>query len=419
MDRVNVVRLGGKPAVMTILVSALSGLVYGGWGAVPVKAATPDPSVRALQRQLEQHERQLEERDAVIEDLQRRVQELERRSGGSVKPATPKAEATPGATAAAPGEAAQEPTAPTEGRVPGEEQKTAETPPPPEASAPAPGQVTVTEEEAERALERTLVAVGVLLLPFGQIEVEPAFSYIRRESDSSLPGPVPKLGRNEFQPSISARAGLPFDSQLEFDLPYNVVQQDQHVDPSTGQQESRTETGHSVGDLSVGIAKTVFQERGWRPDLIARFTWDMPTGDTQDNGVLLDGGFNAITGQLTALKRQDPLAFFASTFYQKTFERNDFEPGDEFGFSLGAFLATSPETSLGISLDQTFSDDTRFNGSVINDSDQVAAVFNVGVSSILAPGVLLLLNAGIGLTDESPDYAVTISLPIRFNLPGL
>jgi Putative MetA-pathway of phenol degradation len=271
----------------------------------------------------------------------------------------------------------------------------------------------------KRSEDRTLVATGVLLLPFGQLEIEPAFTYTRRESDSSLPGPVPKFGRNELRPSISARAGLPFDSQLEFGFPYNVVQQDQHLNPSTGQQESRTETGHSVGDLSLGIAKTVFQERGWRPDLIARFTWDMPTGDTHDNGVSLDGGFNAITGQLTALKRQDPLAFFASTFYQKTFERNDFERGDEFGFSLGAFLAVSPETSLGLSLDQTFSDDTRVNGSVINDSDQVAAVLNVGVSSLLAPGVLLLLNAGIGLTDESPDYAVTISLPIRFALPGL
>jgi hypothetical protein len=187
----------------------------------------------------------------------------------------------------------------------------------------------------------------------------------------------------------------------------------------TSQRESRTDTGDSIGDLSVGIAKTVFREKGWRPDLIARFTWEAPTGETQDNGVLLDSGINAVSGQLTALKRQDPLAFFASTFYQPAFEHNNIQPGDEVGFSLGAFLATSPETSLGVSLDQIFSDDDKVHGRVVNDSSQVQAVLNIGASSLLAPGILLQVNAGVGLTDESPDYVFTISLPIRFGLPTL
>ena len=111
---------------MAIVVSALSGLVYGGCGALPVEAAPPDPSVRSLQRQLgqqelEQRERQLEQRDAVIEDLQRRVQELERRTGGAVKSTTPKAEATTERPAHLDKRA--RPAAPTQGRVPGEEQK--------------------------------------------------------------------------------------------------------------------------------------------------------------------------------------------------------------------------------------------------------------------------------------------------------
>jgi TolA-binding protein len=136
MDGANVAGRGGQPALIAILMGALSGLVYGAGGAMPVEAAPPDPSVRALQRQLEQ-------RDAVIEDLQRRVQELERRTGGAVKSTTPNAEATTGADAATPEQAAQGPAAPTE------EQKAAETPPTSAGSAP-PGQVTVSDEEAER-----------------------------------------------------------------------------------------------------------------------------------------------------------------------------------------------------------------------------------------------------------------------------
>ena len=47
----------------------------------------------------------------------------------------------------------------------------------------APGQFEVDEEAIERALERTLVQEGVLLLPLGQAEIEPSFTYTRREFD--------------------------------------------------------------------------------------------------------------------------------------------------------------------------------------------------------------------------------------------
>jgi hypothetical protein len=226
---------------MAIVASALPALVYG--GTLPAEAATPNPSVKSLQRQLEQ-------RDAVIEDLQRRVQELERRTSRPVKSATP--------------EAAQ--AAPTEPLVPGGQEKAAEPSPSPAegAPAPAPGQVTVTEEEAERALERTLVAVGVLLLPFGQLEVEPAFSYTRQEFDSPFPG-RPKIRRNEFQPSISARAGLPLDAQLELNLPYNVVQQDQIVDLSRGNKIGAPTQGKVLATCLLVSPRPSFRKRAGGP----------------------------------------------------------------------------------------------------------------------------------------------------------
>jgi hypothetical protein len=31
--------------------------------------------------------------------------------------------------------------------------------------------------------------------------------------------------------------------------------------------------------------------------------------------------------------------------------------------------------------------------------------------------VLLNLTAGVGLTDDAPDYSVMLSLPIRFGIP--
>jgi hypothetical protein len=36
----------------------------------------------------------------------------------------------------------------------------------------------------------------------------------------------------------------------------------------------------------------------------------------------------------------------------------------------------------------------------------------------LARNVLLDGAVGVGLTDDSPDYSVSVALPIRFNLPA-
>ena len=103
---------------------------------------------------------------------------------------------------------------------------------------PAPGQFTVDEEAAERALERTLVAAGALLVPFGQAEVQPTFNYTRREQDvptsvqvgTSISFPTEKVKRNELTGTLNLRGGLPWDSQLEFGLPYNYAQQEQVLD---------------------------------------------------------------------------------------------------------------------------------------------------------------------------------------------
>jgi hypothetical protein len=93
--------------------------------------------------------------------------------------------------------------------------------------------------------------------------------------------------------------------------------------------------------------------------------------------------------------------------------------GDQYGFTLGTLLAASPETSLRFQFQTTFIDDIKVDGTTIDDSDQAQGVLIIGASSILGRGVLLDVAGGIGLTDDAPDYIVTFSLPIRFDLPIL
>ena len=215
---------------------------------------------------------------------------------------------------------------------------------------------------------------------------------------------------------LSLRGGLPFDAQLEFNLPYTEVDQE-NVNNIQVATLSQSTTGWGLGDLSLGVAKTVLREKNWWPDLVTRFTWTAPTGQFKSNDVVLGNDRNQLRGQVVALKRQDPLAFSAQVFYETTFERNGFELGDNLGLSGGLFLATSPETSLQLSLSQEFVQDSKLNGRKQKGSDQVASVLNLGFSSILARNVLLQMVVGVGLTDDAPDYSVGLSLPIRFSLP--
>lgn len=394
-------------------------------GAISVKAETPT---------IEDLLKRLEERDAVIEDLVRRVNELDRGASPAVRSPSAGARhaegAVPGAVRpvpkpsrpAAPNNIAT--SEPQSSKAPADQPAAGERAPQPQ-SQPAPGQFTIDEEAAERALERTLVAAGALLVPFGQAEVQPTFTYTRREEDvptqvqagSSVSFPTTKVKRNELTGTLNLRGGLPWDSQLEFGLPYNYAQQEQVLNLGSFGRQTKDRSGSALGDFSVGLAKTVVRESGWRPDLITRVTYDSNTGQKKNNGVPLEGGINQLIAETDLVKRQDPLAFVASGSYVKAFEDHGSKPGDQFGATLGAFFAASPETSLRFQLQQTFVNDAKLKHQVINDSDQVQSLMIIGASSILGRGVLLDVLGGIGLTSDAPDYFVQIALPIRFDLP--
>jgi Putative MetA-pathway of phenol degradation len=401
----------------------------------PIDAAAPVVARDAI----EQLRDELQARDLLIADLLQRVEQLERRivlstsqldqAVGGAGPISllrrPVAEAPPPAAGAA--ASTTEPVAAEDASEP--VQMAQAQPPTTEGQAApprAPGQFEVEEDAIDRALERTLVQEGVLLLPLGQAEIEPSFTYTRREFDAptfvTLDGDTfvgeQEIERNEFETGATLRVGLPFDSQVEVGIPYNYVDESVNTTVGGAPQSSNSESGHGFGDVSLGLGKTLLQEgAGWWPDLVAQVTWDADTGKTSDNGVFLGGGFNELSGSLSAVKRQDPLAFVGSVSYAKTFEHDDIEPGDELGFSLGTVLAASPETSLSFFFNQAFADDTKFDGDTINGSDQVVGSLSIGAATILGRNVLLSITGEIGLTDDAPDYAIGASLPIRFDLP--
>lgn len=338
----------------------------------------------------------LEERDAIIADLTRRIEALEMR--GADNSAASNARYAPQADRPAAVAVSLD------------------------APAPEPGALAPEEESIERALERALVQTGALLLPAGRFEISPQVSYARRtdrtpslfvDNGATLIAETERR-RDEISAGIGLRVGLPFDSQIEASIPYNFAFQS-FVTETGFVPRSKTEAdGSGLGDIRVALAHTFLREKGWRPDIIGRVRWDTGSGEASDGGVPLDGGFGGVGGSLTLIKRQDPLVFVAGVGFDEAFEHAGAEPGDAITASLDAYLAASPETTLRFGLSQQFVSEFRVDGAKVAGSDRRGALLVIGGSTILARGVLLDIAAGFGLTEDSPDYTLMLSLPVRF-----
>lgn len=331
-------------------------------------------------------ERQLKLRDQAIIELIERVDALEQRTG--VQRSSNK-----------PGESSEQESTPTVDKTPKQ----------------APGTVIVEEGDAERALERSLTVEGALLLPAGVVEVEPGFSYARREDTtpgfttigSNVFASETEVNANIFTASLSLRWGLPWESQLEIAQSYREINAESNTSIDFVPTSSRKQTTTDRGDLRIGFAKTLIREGLWKPDLVGRITWDSDSGS--------DESFEELQVSLTAIKRQDPVTFIGGLAYQHTFEKHSIEPGSLFSANLGGLLALNPETSLRFLFSGVFQSETRQSGVEVDASNRTAASFVAGGSTLLARGMLLNLSISIGLTDDADDFSVALSLPIRFN----
>lgn len=292
-------------------------------------------------------------------------------------------------------------------------------------AGPAAGEFEVDPEAAERALERTLIQRGGLLLPVGQMEIEPSVAYTRSERVS--PGEVfavgdrpiasnDRLRRSVYDADFQLRLGMPFDSQFEIRFPYRHVSESRMTELISSPLSEASQKGSGFGDIRIGLAKTLLREAQWWPDLVARVAWDTSTGKSRDGGISLGGSYNEISGTMSAVKRQDPLAFIAAVAYQKTFEKDDIEPGRQLRFIIGTALAASPETSLRIIVDHTSVDETKIAGSVVRGSDQTIGILSLGAASLIGHGTLLDVSIDLGLNQEAPDYSVRFSVGKRFTL---
>lgn len=323
-----------------IRIVAIAGLLLGALSA-------------ARAQSVEELKRAISERDAIILELRQKIEALERGA------------------------------APRAGPAPGD--------PAPAAAA--------EDEELSRALERTLVQQGGLLLLRFAYELQPEASYANWDRSR---GPL----RSSSGAALSLRAGLPWESQFQLRVPYV------HVRTATG-------SATALGDIDLSLSKQIARETARRPGLIASLGWTVRTGrDGFDGGVPTGSGFNVLQAGLTAVKRSDPLMLYGGVSYAVPLSRqvsgNEIAPGDTFGLRLGTILAASPDTAVNLGLNLGFVRPTRLSGQSVADTDTVLGTLQIGVGTILTRNTLLNVAGEFRVSGNAPNFRLTVTLPIRF-----
>jgi hypothetical protein len=369
---------------------------------------------------MKQLQERVEQRDVIIRDLLQRVESLERERPGGTAAGRGAAIA-----AASRAEEAIPPPQVSSSSEPSAQGPTPATPQTPsEPAQPGPGEFAVSEEAAQRALERALVQTGAALLPLGKFEFVPSLTY--QFQRFSVPGQLALTTAGtilitenvtrytQLEGNALIRIGLPWDAQAEIGLPWDFKQVAVASRVNGSGLSERSVNVQGLGDLTFSLTKQILAASDVSPGLFLSGTWNSNFGQVKDN-VPLGTGFNELSAGLLAVKRQDPLVFTAGFTYQNTLTNNGFKPGDQYISSVGMMFAVSPLTSLRFSQQISFGSRDELNSNPIPGSEKTVGMFTFGLLSILGRGLVVNLTGGIGETHDAPNVIVQLAVPIRLN----
>ncbi|MEQ6918720.1 transporter [Halomonas aquatica] len=266
---------------------------------------------------------------------------------------------------------------------------------PPAIAAPAPARAADDPDEA-RALERALVREGIAVLPPGSYEIAPGIGWTHSAS-----------GSDTYSASLDGRMGLQGGWMIGAGIPF--LKRDTSLGGNSG-----------PGDVSVSVWKEIWAQDGTRPSLVANLRYRAPTGkDFTETDIPLGSGFHRLRGGLSMSKSIDPVAFYGGLSYTRTFARTvygrtDLRYGDALGGNVGTSLAVTPEISLSTGVGVSFNQELEVDGVKVPGSDSTVASVNLGAGILLNKDLFLNISGVFGVTDESPDFGLGVSLPMRF-----
>jgi hypothetical protein len=442
--------LGLVAAALALGAAALPGPARAGESAAQPAAET---ELRRLQDAIAGQRRAIEGQSRILERQQRELDELEKRlssEAGREAGATPQpaAEAAPQLPHVSQGPVAPKPVPPTTSEPTQPAPEVEPTPEEATAKAEAPGE---ERPKSERPIDQLLVEAGAVLLPRGMLQIEPGAEYSHfTNSAVAISGfsifnaivigtiSVDRVDRDLVSGVLTARYGLPYRLQLETRVPLIYRREEELFGVGTSDQLENVTDNVGIGDVEASLLWQALIGRGALPHVVTNVRGRFPTGEDAfhinstpigpGNELRLDkpptgSGFYGVSLGYTALWRTDPVVFFLGNNYNLNLERNqgssfgDIDPGDTLDTFFGTNVALSDRVSLNLSFATSYTWETRQASQDIDGSNFTDARLILGTSIGLNPRTSLIVAAAAGLTDESPDFQVTVRLPFTFNVP--
>lgn len=316
------------------------------------------------------------------------------------------------------------------------------------AEPPPTGDATADRPNSEKQVDVLLLDQGGVLLPKGQLFLEPSLDYTSISSDRvNIAGfsvfnaivigtiRVDDIDRDIVSAALTARYGILNRLQAEVRVPVVYRLDRELTGVGTGEVEERRTEATEIGDVSATLSWQPIAARGARPATIFRVQADFPTGqsafqidrvpvseDSPEERLVeapTGSGFFSITPGVTLVWPVDPVVIFAGGGYTYNFSRTFGEfgvvaPGDGFEYLLGMNLSLNDRLSTNFNFTNRRRFSVRQNDVELLGSGTNDARFGWGLSASLNANTSLVLGATLGLTDESPDFSFSIRLPIKF-----
>lgn len=191
---------------------------------------------------------------------------------------------------------------------------------------------------------------------------------------------------------------------------------------------------HSLGDLGIGARWQPFEVRRGRPMMTFTTNLRLPTGKSPfkldaSQDLATGSGVTTLSAGMNVNHIVDPVALFGSVSLSYSGNAKDLQqirgsrtltrvdPGPSFSFGLGFAYALSYGISTSVSFQETISRGTRLffsDGTSAKTKTQTAGVLNLGLGYRVSPKTTVNFTAGLGLTNDSPDFTLGVSIPLSF-----
>ncbi|MBT5049702.1 MAG: helix-turn-helix domain-containing protein [Rhodospirillaceae bacterium] len=266
---------------------------------------------------------------------------------------------------------------------------------------------TIGAAPEQRTADDVFLRSQKVLLAPGEVTIELGQFYSKSDSQqlAAVGGGVglATIEQETLTTLLLGRVGVGAETELFASTSFRSQDNDVYVGSTKLSEGGRAE----IGDINLGVRRTLLHEGPGYPDIIATIDGHIPTGASS----------YAIGGGLALVKSIDPAVLFANANYRHTFSRNfidlaRLEPEDSLDISMGYALALNDTLTLSTSVSGVFSSATSFDNATLRQQNSYS--MQVGLTSWLAEGLYIEPSVSFGLSGPGDSVAFSVTMPYTF-----